>query len=451
MCFLRAFAAKMFYMSRGLEAEEIEITDDALKMRESDIGQSKNGFFASPLTVIFLTVFIDLVGFGIAIPILPFYVEHFGGTAFEVGALTAVYSLMQFIFAPVLGQLSDRYGRRPILFFSILGSSIGFLIVGLANALWLVFLGRIIAGITGGNISTAQAYIADITTPENRARGMGLIGAAFGLGFVFGPAIGGILSRYGSSVPFYAVAALALFNAILLYFVLPETVKAGKTLGKIRNRFSILRESFQNQNLAIVNVLYFLIITAFSIMTTAFVLYTQFRFGYNEQENGYLFAFIGGLSAILQGGAVGILTRKFGEKRLIVVGAMVMAAALFAVPFVSPAIGGLAGLLAGIACFAFGNSISNPALTTLGSFYSPPDEQGAGLGILQSSASLARAVGPALAGVLLYSAAATNEIHISNFSIFRTFWTAAAIMLAAFVLSLYFLRKRTTALEIDRG
>jgi MFS family permease len=193
--------------------------------------------------------------------------------------------------------------------------------------------------------------------------------------------------------------------------------------------------------LAIVNVLYFLIITAFSIMTTAFVLYTQFRFGYNEQENGYLFAFIGGLSAILQGGAVGTLTRKFGEKRLIVVGAMVMAAALFAVPFVSPAIGGLVGLLAGIACFAFGNSISNPALTTLGSLYSPHDAQGAGLGILQSSASLARAVGPMLAGYLLYSAAATNKIQVNDFSIFRTFWTATAIMLAAVLLSLYFLRK----------
>lgn len=443
-------------MSQGLGAEETEITADALKMRDETRAQKKSGFLASPLAVIFLTVFIDLIGFGIAIPILPFYVERFGGTAFEVGALTAVYSLMQFVFAPVLGQLSDRYGRRPILFFSILGSSVGFLIVGLANALWLVFLGRIIAGVTGGNISTAQAYIADITTPENRAKGMGLIGAAFGLGFVFGPAIGGILSRYGSSVPFYAVAALALFNAILLYFVLPETVKKGKTRGKIRSRFSMLRESFQNQNLAIVNALYFLVITSFSIMTTAFVLYTQYRFGYNEQENGWLFAFIGALSAVLQGGAVGVLTKKFGEKRLVVAGSVVMMAALFVVPFVSPAIGGLVGLLAGLACFAFGNSISNPALTTLGSLYSPPDEQGAGLGILQSSASLARAVGPALAGVLLYSAAAPNDIHITDFSLFRTFWTAAAIMLGAFLLALYFLRKSdgnraslTTAGAID--
>lgn len=437
-------------MSQGLGAEEIEITEDALELRETGAAvENKKGIFASPLTVIFLTVFIDLVGFGIAIPILPFYVEHFGGTAFEVGALTAVYSAMQFIFAPILGQLSDRYGRRPILFFSILGSSVGFLIVGLANALWLVFLGRIIAGITGGNISTAQAYIADITTPENRARGMGLIGAAFGLGFVFGPAIGGILSRFGSSVPFYAVAALALFNAIMLYFVLPETIKPGRTLRKMRGRFSILRESFQNQNLAIVNVLYFLVITSFSIMTTAFVLYTQFRFGYNEQENGYLFAFIGALSAGLQGGAVGALTKRFGEKRLVVAGCLVMMAALFAVPFVAPGFGGLVGLLVGLACFAIGNSISNPALTTLGSLYSPPDEQGAGLGILQSSASLARAVGPAVAGVLLYSAAAPNDIHITDFSLFRTFWTAAAIMLAAFLLSLYFLSKKADSKTVS--
>jgi DHA1 family tetracycline resistance protein-like MFS transporter len=164
---------------------------------------------------------------------------------------------MQFLFAPILGQLSDRYGRRPILFFSILGSSIGFLVVGLANALWLVFLGRIIAGITGGNISTAQAYIADVTTPENRAKGMGLLGAAFGLGFVFGPAIGGILSKVelninslqitGTQTPFLFVSLLALINATLLYFVLPETVKKGAVVGKYRSRFSILRQAFTNK------------------------------------------------------------------------------------------------------------------------------------------------------------------------------------------------------------
>src|SRR5947199_954125 len=182
----------------------------------------------SPLVVIFITVFIDLVGFGIVIPVLPFYAEgtKFGANPRMVGLLFASYSVMQLIFTPVLGRLSDRHGRRPILFFSLLGTSLGFFILGFATTLWMLFLGRVIDGVTGGNISTAQAYIADVTTKENRAKGMGLIGAAFGLGFIFGPAIGGILSRWGIHVPFFFAAALCFANAALLYFTLPETVTA---------------------------------------------------------------------------------------------------------------------------------------------------------------------------------------------------------------------------------
>src|SRR5215218_9939564 len=184
----------------------------------------------SPLIVIFTTVFIDLVGFGIVIPVLPFYAEGtiFNATPRIVGLLFASYSIMQLIFSPLLGKLSDRYGRRPVLLLSIIGTGIGFLVLGFAKTLFMLFLGRILDGITGGNISTAQAYIADITTEENRAKGMGLIGAAFGLGFIFGPAIGGILSRWGIHVPFFFAAALCFANAILLYFRLPETVKAGR-------------------------------------------------------------------------------------------------------------------------------------------------------------------------------------------------------------------------------
>jgi DHA1 family tetracycline resistance protein-like MFS transporter len=178
----------------------------------------------SPLVVIFTTVFIDLVGFGIVIPVLPFYAEgtRFNATPRTVGLLFASYSVMQFIFAPILGRLSDKYGRRPVLLISIIGTGIGFLILGFARTLWMLFLGRILDGISGGNISTAQAYIADITTKEDRAKGMGLIGAAFGLGFVFGPAIGGILSRWGVEVPFLFAAGLCFANALLLYFTLRD-------------------------------------------------------------------------------------------------------------------------------------------------------------------------------------------------------------------------------------
>src|SRR3954470_16472045 len=180
----------------------------------------------SPLVVIFVTVFIDLVGFGIVIPVLPYYVEgtKFNASPRMVGLLFASYSVMQLVFTPDLGRLSEKYGRRPPLFLSLLGTSLGFFVLGFATTLWMLFVGRIIDGVTGGNISTAQAYIADVTSKEERARGMGLIGAAFGLGFTFGPAIGGLLSKWGISVPFFFAGGLALANAALLYFTLPETV-----------------------------------------------------------------------------------------------------------------------------------------------------------------------------------------------------------------------------------
>src|SRR5256886_14728254 len=195
-------------------------------MSFADRSKIKNPMKRSPLLVIFVTVFIDLVGFGIVIPVLPYYAEgtKFGATPSQVGLLFASYSIMQFVFAPVLGRLSDKYGRRPVLLASLLGTALGFLILGFATTLWMLFLGRIIDGISGGNISTAQAYIADVTTKEDRAKGMGLIGAAFGLGFVFGPAIGGVLSRWGINVPFLFAGGLALGEAGLLFFFLPRAV-----------------------------------------------------------------------------------------------------------------------------------------------------------------------------------------------------------------------------------
>src|SRR6266481_3356569 len=175
----------------------------------------------SPLFVLFLTVFIDLIGFGIVIPILPLYAEHFHASPIAIGWLTGIYSGMQIIFTPLLGRLSDRVGRRPVLIVSLAGTALGFLVMGWATSLPLLFAARIIDGATGGNISTAQAYIADVSTPENRSRSMGLIGAAFGLGFTFGPMIGGIMSRISYGAPFFLAAGLATANALLVYLILP--------------------------------------------------------------------------------------------------------------------------------------------------------------------------------------------------------------------------------------
>src|SRR5689334_3020661 len=404
----------------------------------------------SPLIVIFTTVFIDLVGFGIVIPVLPFYAEGtaFGATPRTVGLLFASYSIMQLIFSPVLGSLSDKYGRRPVLLISIIGTGIGFLILGFATTVLMLFIGRILDGITGGNISTAQAYIADVTTKENRAKGMGLIGAAFGLGFIFGPAIGGILSRWGIQVPFFFAAALCFLNAILLYFRLPETVTrdhpakhqaaGGRGLGQ-------LIRSLKQPRLKFVLVIYFLFIVAFSIMTTSFSLYAMFRFGYDAQHTGYLFAYVGVIAVIIQGGLIGRLVKRFGELPLVIVGAFCFAISLFAVPFVGPAAGGLGALLIGGGVFSAGNSLATPALTSLASKSVGPAEQGTILGVTQSVASLARAVGPSLAAVLIASAvphlgADSQPHYMSDHSLFVTFWTGAAIMFVACFLAFYFSR-----------
>ncbi len=404
----------------------------------------------SPLVVIFTTVFIDLVGFGIVIPVLPFYAEgsRFNATPRTVGLLFASYSLMQLIFAPILGRLSDKYGRRPVLLISIIGTGIGFLILGFAKTLWMLFAGRILDGITGGNISTAQAYIADITSKEDRAKGMGLIGAAFGLGFVFGPAIGGVLSRWGVEVPFLFAAGLCFANTILLYFRLPETVTPdhpARVSAAGGRGFSQLVQSLRNPRLGFVLSIYFLFIVAFSIMTTSFSLYTMFRFGYDAQHTGYLFTYVGILAVIVQGGLIGRLVKRFGELPLVIVGAFLFAGSLFAIPFVGPQTGGLFALLVGGGLFSIGNSLSGPSLTSLASKSAGPAEQGSVLGVTQSAASLARAVGPALAAVLIHSAIAhrgtDGQTHLmSDHSLFVTFWTASAIMCLALALAVYFAR-----------
>ena len=269
----------------------------------------------SPLFVIFLTVFIDMVGFGIIIPVLPLYAEHFHATPIAIGWLTGIYSGMQIIFTPILGRLSDRFGRRPVLMLVWPAPRSDFSSWAGRHSLPLLFVARIIDGVTGGNISTRRPTSPTSARRKTRSRSMGMIGAAFGLGFTFGPMIGGIMSRISYSAPFYFAAALAAVNVVLLYFILPESLSAGTSRATARRR-TRLAEVFQHGHgrmFGTIVATYFFIIAGFAIMTTLFALFTEKRFGYDAHANGYLLVSSESSRVILQGGLIGRLVKMFGE------------------------------------------------------------------------------------------------------------------------------------------
>lgn len=353
------------------------------------------------LSVLFLTVFIDLIGFGIVIPLLPLYAEQFGAGPVTVTWLVAIFSLMQFVFAPWWGQLSDRIGRRPVLLIGLFGSAASYLLFGLAQSLALLFVARALAGVMGANIGVAQAYIADVTPPEQRARGMGLIGAAFGLGFIFGPALGGLLSRYGMAVPFFAAAALSLANALLAVVRLPEPLSAeararasGSRPG-LRERLRALRQLGGRSRLSRLYTASFLVTLAFAAMEATFSLWSARRWGLTPERIAYLFAFLGTVGVLIQGVGMGRLVRRFGERRLALIGAAALTLGLVGVTL-APS---LLLLTAALTLFAFGQGTLLPSLSALISHSAGAAEQGRVLGASQSYSALARVLGPVLGGV----------------------------------------------------
>ncbi|MFB6070538.1 MAG: MFS transporter [Halanaeroarchaeum sp.] len=388
------------------------------------------------LGVVFAVVFVDLLGFGILIPILPLYAEQFGASEFVVGLLIASYSMTQFLAAPVLGRLSDERGRRPVLLLSITGSVIAWTLFGLAEGLVVLFLARLLAGAMGGNIATAQAYIADVMPPEDRAKGLGLVGAAFGLGFVFGPALGGVFSSdaavaTGRSVlpavvpvskftlPSFAAAAISLLNLVGAFVVLPET-NVGSESQDRRSRVQRLVDALSDPSLNALILSFFLFSFAFSAMESMFVLFTKDVYGYGPTTNGYILAYLGVVIAIVQGGLVGRVTDRFGERSTAMWGVALELVTLAALPFspwlggLLPAVGPLVGvlpvlpgtllaLLVVLTLLSVGNGFANVSLNTLVSTTAAEDEQGGAFGLTQSAGSIARATGPVLAG-LLYTA-----------------------------------------------
>jgi DHA1 family tetracycline resistance protein-like MFS transporter len=357
------------------------------------------------MVIIFIIVFINLVGFGIIIPLLPFYGEHFGASPDEVTWLMAIYSLTQFITAPIWGRYSDRYGRRPILLLSLAGTVVAYVWLSLAADLQALYWARGLAGVAAGSISAAFACMSDITTKENRSKGMGLIGAAFGLGFIAGPAIGGLLAGSDPVTTNYTLPSLvaAGFSGVALataFFILKETL-SNKLKLKIKNqsadeRWLIFKGAMNQPTIRLTMALTFVSILAFAGLEATFALWSERSFGWGVAQNGYIFAFIGTISAFIQGTMISFLSRKFGEVGMVKQGFLALGVGLAILPFTN----NLPTLLITLVIIAYGFSISSPALNTLLSLNVPDEQQGSILGIGRSASTLARALGPIISGYL---------------------------------------------------
>lgn len=351
---------------------------------------------------ILLVVLIDLLGFSLILPLLPYYAETFHANEFVTGLLIASYALMQLIGAPILGRLSDRFGRRPILLISVFGTFLGFLLLGFANALWMLFAARILDGATGGNLSVAQAYISDVTDAKNRAKGLGLIGAAFGIGFIFGPVTGGLLSQYGYNVPAFAAAALSFINFLLIFFWLPESLTAEKRqqLGEQKKPavtldalVTALKRPFTGSLL----ITRFFFGLAFAIFQSIFSLYALAKFNLSARDTGIVLTYVGVLSVITQGFLVGRLTQRFREDVLIVVSVVLMAIALFGWA-IAPTVFWLLVVLTPTSLA--GGTLNTLLSSTLTKAVSP-QQIGGILGLSAAVESSTRIIAPILGGALL--------------------------------------------------
>ena len=341
-----------------------------------------------PLLVIFLTVFVNLVGFGIIIPLLPYYAETFGASPVVIGLLFAAFSMAQLVAAPALGALSDRFGRRPVLIFSLIGTVISFVMLAMAQNLAVLFAARVIDGLSGGNITTARAYIADVTGPEDRAKAFGFLGAAFGLGFIVGPGLAGLFAQISYTAPIWAAAGVTMMAVAMAYFWLPETVHRGNAMSVPPWR--AVPEVLGRQHLRPLLIADFVYWCSFAVCTTTFALFASRRFGFDVTETGYVLAAFGMLGVIVQGGVVGIVAGQLGVLRTFLVG-LVIAALGWGLVAVSSSVPMFLGALipAGI-----GVGLCNATIVTLISHSGSKDEQGTVQGAAGALESFGRAIGP---------------------------------------------------------
>ncbi|MBX7081809.1 MAG: MFS transporter [Nannocystaceae bacterium] len=369
---------------------------------ESGAGAARDGGVGmGAFATIWLALFLDLFGFGIVIPVLPYYASAFGASPAVVALLATSFSLAQFVMSPVLGRISDQIGRRPVMLISIAGSCGSMLVLGFANTLWMVFAARVVSGVCNANVSTANAYIADRVAPEQRARYMGMVGSAIGLGFVFGPAVGGLLSSHAMpELPFLCAAGLAAVNWLMAWRLLPESRKptaasaarVGLSPLSALGRLARVRGT----PLGPLTLVSFGFYIAFSAMESTFALLTEARLSWDARHTGYLFSLVGACIAFSQAVLLGRAVRRYGEKGTLVLGMCVLTTGLVALALGTTAI----VIVVGSAALALGNGLVTPSVSAIVSRLSTADDQGLNQGLVQSAAALARIVGPVGGGLL---------------------------------------------------
>ncbi len=373
---------------------------------------TRGGVKASRL-ILFLTVFIDLLGFGIVIPFLPMFAERTGVGAGAVGPILAVYSLAQLLCAPMLGRISDRVGRRPVIMLGLLGSSVSYLIYGFANSFWLLMLSRAVHGACAGTVSTAQAYVADTTDESDRAQGMGMIGAAFGLGFVLGPALGGVLGRTSLRLPVFLASALTFANLLFAARFLPESHQALSTVrltpAQLLEPLMRLPRDLAGHRLARLFSLAFMLTFVLAALEATFALTVPRVYGYGAFGVGLLLGYTGLVQAIAQGYVLGKVVKRFGEVRVLKVGAIALALGLAPLGTLDSR----GGLLVMMALIAIGYGLASPSVASLISRRSERHVQGEVLGINQSAMALARIFGP-LAGAAVYAILGPSAPYIGG-------------------------------------
>jgi len=367
-----------------------------------------------------------MLGYGIVMPILPRYAEVLGAPAWQIGWVMGIFSLAQLIMLPFWGHLSDRIGRKPVLVISMLGTAVGYLVIGVGHSMMMVLLGRALDGAAGGNMSVIQASISDLTTPEERAGMMGKIGAAYGFGFIFGPALGGWSAYYwGGAAPMLIGACLAALNVFLILAILPEPLKEKKMKGAEHPPLWKILEHVEKKKYLPAVLTFFCFVSGFSMMMTLLALFFYHRYGVNELKVGYVYTMFGVIAIILEGGLFGFLAKKFSNRNIATAGALLLVGASFVMPLtwsVAMAVGCCAIL-------AIGDSLLTPVLPTVVSKSAKEEWQGAAFGFYQSAGCFARCIGPIMAGFFL-----TMNLQGPHYAL-TSFWIASGFLLLSFFFS----------------